>query len=126
MLNREQMIDLENKLQGFQVRIKELHFSASSLDAHKTIDEFDEEFLEFEDSIMENMQALFDVIEPGTLNPILPEATTFKELLEDIRGVLVSVKKESEDNMMFTGVVNLIDDFFSTVNKYVYLEHFLG
>jgi hypothetical protein len=46
---------------------------------------------------------------------------TFKTLLEEIRGILVSIKKEAGDNMMWTGIINIVDDFWTTVNKYVYL-----
>lgn len=121
MLNRESMISLENKLQGFHTRVKELHFSASSYSLHTVIDDFDESFLKFEDEIMENMQALFEVIKPGELSPELPGAMDFKTLLEDLRGVLVNVKKDIDDGMMYTGIINIIDDFFATINKYIYL-----
>ena len=88
---------------------------------HKLIDEFDDEFQEFDDAIMENSQALWGFIEPGSLNPILPEALEFENLLTDIRGILVSIKKEASDDLMWTGIINRVDDFFEVVNKYIYL-----
>ncbi len=121
MMGKESMLALENKLHGFHTRTKELHFSASSYSLHKVIDDFDQDLCKFEDEIMENMQAIFEFIQPGDLNPELPAAMDFMTLLEDLRGVLVGVKKEAADNMMYTGIVNIIDDFFATVNKYVYL-----
>lgn len=114
------IVDLENKIQGIHTRLKELHFSSPTLSIHKLIDEFDEEFLEFEDAIMENAQAIWGFIQPGTLNPELPEAMEIEELLEDIRGLLVTIKKESKDSMMWTGIINRTDDFFETVNSFIY------
>ena len=89
---------------------------------HKLVDDFDEEFLEFDDAFMENAQALWGLIKPGDLNPILPEAMTFQELLTEIKGLLVKIKREASDNEIFwSGILNRVDDFMETVNKYIYL-----
>ena len=122
-MTNEFIISLENQLQGVGTRLKELHFSAPTLSIHKLVDEFDKEFKEFEDEIMENSQALWGTIKPRDLNPVLPESITFKELLEEIRGILVRIKKEGEENMMWTGIINIVDDFWTTVNKYIYLTN---
>ena len=116
------ILDLENKFHGIHTRLKELHFSAPSLSIHKLIDDFDEEFQEFDDAFMENAQALWGLIKPGTLNPVLPESTTFQELLTEIKGLLVKVKREASDNEIFwSGILNRVDDFMEIVNKYIYL-----
>lgn len=122
-MSNEFLLNLENKLQGCGTRLKELHWDASSLSIHKLVDEFTAEFREFEDNLMENAQALFGFIEVGSLNPVLPEAKNFLELLEDVRGMLVTIKKEAKDSMMWSGIINIVDDFFATVNKYIYLAN---
>lgn len=120
-MRNEFILNLENQFHGIHTRLKELHYSASTMSIHKLVDEFDEEFQEFDDAIMENAQALWGFIKPGSLNPILPKALEFEELLTDIRGILVSVKKEANDDLMWTGIINRVDDFFETINKYIYL-----
>ena len=122
-MTNEFLLNLENKLQGCGTRLKELHWDASSLSMHKLVDDFTADFREFEDSLMENAQAIFGFIEIGSLNPVLPEAKTFLELLEDVRGMLVNIKKEAKDSMMWSGIINITDDFFATVNKYIYLTN---
>ncbi len=122
-MTNEFLLNLENKLQGCGTRLKELHWDASSISIHKLVDDFTSDFREFEDNLMENAQAIFGFIEIGSLNPILPEAKSFMELLEDIRGMLVNIKKEAKDSMMWSGIINITDDFFSTVNKYIYLTN---
>lgn len=117
------MIGVENKLHGFHTRLKELHYSAPSNSLHELIDEFDKELGKFDDALMENAQALWGLIEPGDLNPELPEAMDFGTVLEDIRGILVSIKRESANSMMWTGIINIVDGFFSTINKYIYLNN---
>jgi hypothetical protein len=117
------ILDLENKFHGIHTRLKELHFSAPSLSLHNMIDDFDGEFLEFEDAVMENAQALWGFFSVGDLNPILPDAKTFTELLAEIKGLLVMIKREAKDReILWTGIINRVDDFMETVNKYIYLN----
>ena len=118
------ILDLENKFHGIHTRLKELHFSAPTLSLHKLIDDFDSEFQEFDDAVMENSQALWGFIQPGDLNPVLPESMEFLEILSEIKGLLVMIKKESKDNeMLWAGIINRVDDFIESVNKYIYLTY---
>lgn len=120
-MSNDFILNLENQFHGIHTRLKELHYSSATMSIHKLIDEFDEEFQEFDDAIMENSQALWGFFRPGDLNPTLPKALEFENLLEDIRGILVSIKKEAGDDYMWTGIINRVDDFFEVVNKYIYL-----
>lgn len=118
------ILDLENKFHGIHTRLKELHFSAPTLSLHKLIDDFDSEFMEFDDAVMENSQALWGFIKPGMLNPVLPDSMDFLELLAELRGLLVMIKKEAKNNeMLWAGIINRVDDFIETVNKYIYLTN---
>ena len=117
------ILNLENRLRGIGTRLKELHFSAPSITIHKLIDDYSSDFAEFEDEIMENSQALWGTIKPGELDPVLPEATDFITLLEEVRGILAGIKKEAGEDMMWTGIINIVDEFWSTTNKYIYLQN---
>ena len=116
------ILNLENKIHGVHTRLKELHFSAPCISLHNLIDDFDEEFLEFDDAVMENAQALWGFIKVGDIKPVLPESVEFLELLSEIKGMLVSIKREASDNeILWSGILNCVDDFMETVNKYIYL-----
>lgn len=123
-MTNEFMRDLENQFRGIGTRLKELHFSAPSIMIHRLIDEYNSEFLEFEDEVMENAQALWGNIEVGELEPVLPEATEFEALLEDIRGLLANIKSEAGDQKAWTGIISIVDSFWATTNKYIYLIRF--
>lgn len=120
-MNKEFFIDLANKLEGYKTRLKELHWASPSHSLHVITDDFSEELGNFEDALIENAIAITDFIFPGELNPILPEAKDFITYLEDLRGVLVSIKREAGDSIMYSGIINRVDDFFEVVNKYIYL-----
>lgn len=115
------MNEIANRIQGYCTRLDELHWSAPNRSVHKITDEYSEELREFKDSLMENTQAMFGFIHPGELDPILPAATDFEDLLTEIRGALVGIKREAGDSTAWTGIINIVDDFFETTNKYIYL-----
>lgn len=120
-MNNEFIVGVVNKLHGFHTRIKECHYGAPNYNTHKLTDDFVGELDEFEDALVENASALYGFIMPGDLNPELPENMEFDTILEDIRGLAISVKREFSENLMASGIVNLTDDFIQTVNKYIYL-----
>lgn len=121
MVNINKLIELINKIEGFQTRLKELHWNTGPISIHKLIDEFQDELSGFEDAVVENAVPFVGFFEPGTLNPTLPEESFFSDVLEGIRGLVISYKREIGDSLMWSGSINIIDDFLSTINKYIYL-----
>ena len=121
MVNLGKVIELINKIEGFQTRLKELHWNTGPISIHKLIDEFQDELGEFEDSVVENAVPFVGFFEIGTLNPTLPEESNFSDVLEGIRGLVISYKREIGDSLMWSGSVNIIDDFLSTINRFIYL-----
>lgn len=119
-MKNDYLVNLENKLHGYHTRLKELHYSAPSYSIHEIIDKFDEELLEFDDSIMEDAQSIFGQIEPGDLNPILPRETEMEALLGAIRADLADMKDKLSEKL-YTGIINEVDDFWHTVNQTIYL-----
>ena len=115
-------IEIENKIQGIKTRLEELHWSSPSISIHKLIDEFQESLGEFNDAMIEYVTPFYGFLTPGTLNPVLPKDKDFGSILENIRGLLAVVKKNCNDEMKYSGLISLIDDFYMTVNKYIYLN----
>ncbi len=115
------ILNLENKIHGYHTRMKELHFAAPSVSLHKIIDEFDGELCEFDDEIMEEAQAIFGFIEPGDIQPILPEALEFEALLVEIRDTLAEFLESTEGSATWTGIKSEIESFWHTLNKTIYL-----
>lgn len=119
-MKNDYILGLEGKIHGYHTRLKELHFSAPTYSLHKIIDDFDEDLLKFDDEIMEDAQVLFETIQPGEIKPVLPEETEIEELLQAIRGTLADMKTKLKGNL-YTGILNVVDDFWHTVNKTIYL-----
>lgn len=119
-MKNEYLVSIENRLHGYHTRLKELHFSAPNYSLHKIIDEFDESLLKFDDTIMEDAQSVFGFIEPGTLSPVLPEETEIESLLRGLRAMLAEMKDKLQEKL-YTGIINSVDEFWSTLNKTIYL-----
>lgn len=119
-MTNEYLLSIEGRLHGYHTRLKELHFSAPTMSLHKVIDDFDSELQEFDDTIMEDAQSIFGFIEPGTIEPVLPEETEIEELLRSIRAMLAEMKDTLQEKL-YTGIINTVDDFWSEVNKTIYL-----
>jgi DNA-binding ferritin-like protein len=117
----DNVISVIENIEGYQTRLKELHWNTGPISIHKLIDEFQEELGEFEDSIVENAIPFVGFFEVGTLKPELPEETTFSDVLEGIRGLAIGYKRQVGESLMWSGTINIIDDFLSTVNKFIYL-----
>lgn len=121
MVNIDTLTNLINKIEGFQTRLKELHWNTGPISIHKLIDEFQDELGEFEDAAVENAVPFVGFFEIGTLKPTLPDESTFSDVLEGIRGLVISYKREIGDSLMWSGSINIIDDFLSTINRFIYL-----
>ena len=119
-MKNDYLLEVENRLQGLHTRLAELHFSTSPISIHKLIDEFSGNLREFEDEIMEDAQSIHGLIEPGELEPILPESMDFIDLLGEVRGMLAGMKDELSGKM-YTGIINCVDEFWHTTNKTIYL-----
>lgn len=119
-MNNEYLLSIEARLHGYHTRLKELHYSAPSYSLHKIIDEFDGDLQEFDDTIMEDAQSVFGTIQPGMIQPVLPEETEIESLLRSIRGMLAEMKDNLQEKL-YTGIINTVDDFWSTINKTIYL-----
>lgn len=117
----KEILDFENRIQGYKTRVKELHFAAKKHSIHEIMDEFDEELGEFEDSVMEDAQAIHSQYTVGELSPVLPSGMTEDDLLREIRADLITMKEFFEGKPMYTGCLNELEDFFHQVNKTIYL-----
>lgn len=116
-----EILNFENRIQGYRTRVKELHFAANRHSIHKIFDEFGEELAKFEDEIMEDAQAIHGQYSPGEINPVLPKSLSEESILREIRADLINMKDFFESQPMYTGCLNVLEDFFHTVNKNIYL-----
>jgi hypothetical protein len=118
--NRDLIIGILNRIEGYKVRLKELHWSAESDSLHVLLDKVADTLAKYEDEIAEDYQGVFGDFEVGILKPHLPGAVDAKSLIREMRediGQLTNFDKE----LIYAGIRSLSKKFVHKMNIYLYL-----
>ena len=108
----ERVITFVNELYGSYFKLKEIHWNTYSKSLHLLIDEINDDLLEYVDDITENIMGLNDSrFGYGIINPNIPNTTAKAEYL-----------KSGMTAGRYSGIVNILDDFAQTMNRYIYLS----
>ena len=111
------------KLEGFRIRLRELHWSAERMSAHKLTDDLMNTLVNIEDDIAEDLQGFLGIrIGVGAVSPVMPEAKDIKSLLETIKQETLSLREAIDGVPDFVGIVSMLDDLVHSMNKSLYLE----
>ena len=120
---RLNVLEYIKKIEGFRIRLREIHWSTQKHSEHVLTDDLIKEFEEHEDSVAEVCMGVLGVrIKVGEVIPTLPEETTLKDLLVTALLAAVELKRNVETSPNFAGLVNLLDDFVQEISKGKYLE----
>lgn len=120
MSSFDKIVDLENRIHGFLVRLKELHYSSPSMSIHTVIDDFHSDLAKFQDSVMEDAQSMVGFITPGTISPVLPKATEIEDLLIELKSSILDFYDSLESVPMWIGVKSEIEGFIHTICQTIY------
>ena len=120
---RNKTIEFLSILEGYHETLKQIHWSTSNKSEHLLTDEIDSSVLEYEDKIAEvTMGSLNTRYGHGDLKCLLPEAKTTESLLKELKGDVLVYRKEVGDEPNRAGIINVIDDFISDINRWNYLR----
>jgi hypothetical protein len=117
-------IEFLSSLEGYMTVLKELHWSAEKHSIHILTDDMGKSILEYEDRIAECVMGILDTrIVVGDLKCLLPESKTLDSLIKELSKDTISLKKEIEEEIEYSGLVNILDEFMSDINKWNYLKN---
>lgn len=120
---RNKTIEFLSILEGYHETLKQIHWSTSNKSEHLLTDEIDSAVLEYEDKFAEvTMGHLNTRYGHGDLKCLLPEAKTTESLLKELKGDVLVYRKEVGDEPDRAGIINVIDDFISDINRWNYLR----
>ena len=109
--------------EGYHQAFKMVHWSTSNKSEHLLTDDIDGSVLEYEDKVAEvAMGSLNTRFGQGDLKTLLPEGKTTEALLKELKGDIVSYRKEVGDDAENEGLANVLNDFLTDINKYNYLR----
>ena len=112
------------KLEGYRIRLRELHWSAVKKSEHELTDTLMSELTDYEDSIAEESMGIFGVrIKVGDIVPVMPKSVDTKTLLVNLNSDTLTLlaSLENEDSI-FGGIPSILEDILHDVNSSRYLE----
>lgn len=113
-----------NFLNGYHIRLKELHWSTKCKAEHLLTDEIDVSVLGYEDSLAESIMGYANVrYGIGDLKTMLPSSKSLSEMLNELESDTITFKGKLEDKK-HAGIINILDDLLTDINKWKYLETF--
>lgn len=118
--NRNLILGILNLIEGYKVRLKELHWEAKAMSAHTLIDKLSDDLARYEDAIAEDYQGEFGDFEVGTLKPILPGAVDTKSVIRELREDIARLT-DFDDEFIYAGIRSLSEEFIHKLNLYLYL-----
>lgn len=121
----EAVLDYIRKLEGYRVRLREFHWSASKMSTHELTDNLMSDLTDYEDSVAEETMGILGFrIKVGSIIPVIPEVSDLKSLLTSLISDTLTLRACVEDDKNFAGIVSILDDIEHDINKSKYLETF--
>lgn len=120
--DRELVCDFIMRIEGYAIRLKELHWDADKKAQHEITEKAYDLLYKLEDSIAEDMMGYMgSYITPGTINPVLPNTDSLDGLLNLIKDDAFEFYKRIENNDNCIGIKSEIESFIHDMNNIIYL-----
>lgn len=117
---KKNVMDMLNKLEGYKVAVKNLHWSSESMDEHKQCDDIAEKLDDYEDKIAEIAQGMYGQVKKNELWPTRVEVTTLSRLVKQVLNDAIKFNR-SLKNEKDVGLKSETDAFIGTFGKENYL-----
>ncbi len=120
---RDEALDYIKELEGFRIRLREIHWQTERHSEHKLTDDLISEFESHEDEVAEIVMGLLGVrIQVGEVVPTLPEEKDLKGLLQHALNSAFHLKSVLTSTPGYSGLESLLDDFTQCISKGKYLQ----
>ena len=124
MESKESFIEILNKLNGFKIVFKELHWLTKNNSAHLLFDTVYDAIHEFQDNFAEEGFTIYGLPEKNSIFTIQIYDEESQNL-EGLKSFLMEIKSEiSLVNIdgSFDGMIKLCNGFLHSINKFIYLS----
>lgn len=120
---KQKTIEFLSGIEGYHETLKGLHWSTKNHSEHVLTDDIDGDVLGYEDKIAECVMGLTGLrFGVGELKSLLPVAKNLDALVPEMENDVIKFKKEVENDIAYSGLVNIIDEFLSDIAKWNYLK----
>lgn len=116
-------IDFFNSVSGIYFRMREFHFNTHIEAEHNLTNTLMPSLMDYADSVMENVMGILDS-RPGMdiLTPTKCDESSINAGLKYLKSEVLKLREQIQDDSNYNGVVNILDDFTTDINKWIYLS----
>lgn len=119
----KEAIEFFNSVSGIYFRIREFHFNTHIEAEHNLTNTLMPALMDYADAVMENFMGILDS-RPG-IDILMPTKCTENSInttLKYLKTDVLKLRDAVQDDENYNGVVNILDDFTTDINKWIYLS----
>lgn len=121
----EAVLEYVKYIEGVRIRLREIHWSTERHSKHILTDDIISSLEEMEDNIAEDLMGICGFrIKVGQIVPTMTNLVDLGELLNELHEKTIELCASIEENDMFTGIVNELEDLMHNIGKWKYLATF--
>ena len=119
---QEAVLDFIKYIEGVRIRLRELHWSAERNSKHMLTDDIISSLDEFEDNVAEDFMGVCGFrIQVGTIVPTMTNQVELSALLCELHDAVVQLCACLENDKLYGGIVNELEDLMHDIGKWKYL-----
>ena len=122
---QEAVLDFIKYIEGVRIRLRELHWVAERNSKHLLTDEMISSLEEFEDNIAEDLMGVCGFrIQVGAVVPTMTNQVELLPLLSELHEFVIQLCASLENDKLYSGIVNELEDMSHNIGKWKYLATF--
>ena len=121
----EVVLDFIKYIEGVRIRLREIHWSTERHSKHILTDDIISSLEECEDNIAEDLMGICGFrIKVGAVVPTMTNQVELEGLLAELHEHVIQLCATLENNELFGGIVNELEDLMHDIGKWKYLATF--
>ena len=122
---QEAVLDFIKYIEGVRIRLRELHWVAERNSKHMLTDDIISSLEEFEDNIAEDLMGICGFrIQVGAVVPTMTNQVELSPLLCELHEAVIQLCACLENDKLYSGIVNELEDMTHNIGKWKYLATF--
>ena len=122
---QEAVLDFIKYIEGVRIRLRELHWVAERNSKHLLTDDIISSLEEFEDNIAEDLMGVCGFrIQVGAVVPTMTNQVELSPLLCELHEAVIQLCACLENDKLYGGIVNELEDLMHDIGKWKYLATF--
>ena len=122
---QEAVLDFIKYIEGVRIRLKEFHWVAERNSKHLLNDDISSSLEEFEDNIAEDLMGVCGFrIQVGAIVPTMTNQVELSALLCELHEAVVQLCACLENDKLYIGIVNELEDMTHKIGQWKYLATF--